>query len=134
MSFSVLICTYNRHELLRKALHAIIKETVEEPDQVVIVNGGDKRTDQVVQAFVDTPGVEVKLVKTANKNLAASRNVGLAHCTGDIIAMTDDDAQVFPDWVSPMIRRLFDFFGFGFCQSNAAFSSCGGHVSGSTTS
>ena len=45
-----------------------------------------------------------KLIKTANRNLAASRNVGLPHCTGDIIAMTDDDAKVFPDWVTAMKR------------------------------
>jgi GT2 family glycosyltransferase len=28
----------------------------------------------------------------------------LPHCTGDIIAMTDDDAEVFPDWVTQMKR------------------------------
>jgi glycosyltransferase involved in cell wall biosynthesis len=38
------------------------------------------------------------------KNLAASRNVGLPHYTGDIVAMTDDDAEVFPDWVAQMKR------------------------------
>ena len=102
--FSVLICTYNRHELLRKALHALIAETVEKPDQVVVVNGGDERADAVVESFTGHDRIEVKLVKTINKNLAASRNVGLPHCTGDIIAMTDDDAQVFPDWVSQMKR------------------------------
>jgi len=104
MTFSVLICTYNRHELLQKALDALIEGTEEKPDQVVVVNGGDERADQVVEAFVGRHGLEVKLVKTVNKNLAASRNLGLPHCTGDIIAMTDDDARVFPDWVTQMKR------------------------------
>jgi glycosyltransferase involved in cell wall biosynthesis len=103
-TFSVLICTYNRHKLLRKALQALIENTEEKPDQVVVVNGGDQRADRVVQSFMGRHGVEVKLIKTVNKNLAASRNVGLPHCTGDIIAMTDDDAEVFPDWVTQMKR------------------------------
>lgn len=101
-TFTVLICTYNRPALLHKALHALLVGTSEKPDQVVVVNGGDARADQVVQAFQDTPGVQVVLVKTVNKNLAASRNIGLAHCQGELIAMTDDDAEVFPDWVTKM--------------------------------
>jgi GT2 family glycosyltransferase len=108
MRLSVLICTYNRHDLLRQALTALIDGTAEKPDQVVIVNGGDERADQVVEAFVGRHGVEVKLIRTVNKNLATSRNVGLPHCTGDIVAMTDDDAEVFPDWVTQLKRQHVD--------------------------
>jgi GT2 family glycosyltransferase len=73
----------------------------------VIVNGGDSGADVVVEsvkqkAKCEGQGIEIKLVKTVNKNLATSRNVGLLHCSGDVIAMTDDDAKVFPDWVARM--------------------------------
>ncbi len=103
-TFSVLICTYQRHELLDKALDALLLKTVEKPDQVVIVNGGDERADRIVESYSHVPGVDVKLIRTHNKNLAASRNIGLPLCTGDIIAMTDDDAEVFTDWVKQMKR------------------------------
>lgn len=100
--FSVLICTYNRHELLDVALKSVVDGTEEKPDQVVVVNGGDERADAVAEKYIGRPGVQVDLVKTVNVNLANSRNIGLKHCTGDIIAMTDDDAEVFPDWVARM--------------------------------
>lgn len=102
MLVTVLICTYNRPDMLEQCLSALLNWTAEKPDQVVVVNGGDERADRVVERYASVEGVEVKLVKTVNKNLAASRNVGLPHCTGDIIAMTDDDAEVFPDWVTRM--------------------------------
>lgn len=105
MTLSALICTFNRPHLLALCLDALILRATEKPDQVVIVNGGDERTDQIVKkygSYGQKVSVVVKLVKTVNKNLAASRNVGLPHCTGDIIAMTDDDAEVFPDWVARM--------------------------------
>jgi len=86
--------------MLDKALDALINKTDEKPDQVVIVNGGDEQADQVVRSFFSRHGVEITLLKTINKNLAASRNIGLPHCKGEIIAMTDDDAEVFPDWVT----------------------------------
>lgn len=101
---SVLICTYNRPEMLAKCLQALMERTVEKPDQVVIVNGGDQRSDEIVQEYADKTNIRIDLVKTVNKNLATSRNVGLHHCTGDIIAWTDDDAEVFPDWVTQMKR------------------------------
>lgn len=107
VTFSVLICTYNRPAMLAQCLRALVERTDEKPDQVVIVNGGDERADHIVQQFsVLRPpsSVEILLVKTVNKNLAASRNVGLPHCTGEIVAMTDDDAEVFPDWVTEMKR------------------------------
>ncbi|MFS8085051.1 MAG: glycosyltransferase family 2 protein [Acidobacteriota bacterium] len=105
--FSVLICTYNRPDLLAQCLDALICRTTEQPDEIVVVNGGDERTDEVVAEVSgkrQAIGIEIKLIKTVNKNLAASRNVGLPHCTGDIIAMTDDDAEVFADWVTQMKR------------------------------
>jgi len=101
-TLSVLICTYNRPEMIERCLQALIERTDEKPDQVVVVNGGDERTDQVVQKYStigENLSIAVALVKTVNKNLAVSRNVGLPHCTGDIIAMTDDDAEVSPDWI-----------------------------------
>ncbi len=101
-TLSVLICTYNRPAMLELALRALLSRTFEIPDQVIVVNGGDDRSDQVVERYMGRTNAEVKLVKTYNKNLAASRNVGLPQCTGDIVAWTDDDAEVFPDWVSQM--------------------------------
>ena len=110
MKVSVLICTYNRPELLAQCLDALICRTAEKPDQVVVVNGGDERADEAVESSRQEAGgrgqgIEINLIKTLNKNLAASRNVGLPHCDGDIVAMTDDDAEVFPDWIT-QIKRL----------------------------
>ena len=107
MKFSVLICTYNRAELLDSALRSLIETAHEKPDEIVIVNGGDGRADSVVEDRLQTTDcrkIQVKLVKTVNKNVAASRNIGLRHCLGDIIATTDDDAEVCPDWVTLMKR------------------------------
>lgn len=104
-TLSVLICTYQRHDMLRSALAALIDGTDEKPDEVIVVNGGDSQADDVVSAFMGR-GVDVRLIRTVNHNLATSRNVGIPACRGDIIAMTDDDAEVFPDWVT-QIRRVF---------------------------
>jgi hypothetical protein len=42
-TFSVLICTYNRHLLLAKALQTLIEGLLEKPDQIEVVNSGEGR-------------------------------------------------------------------------------------------
>jgi len=96
---TVLICTYNRHLLLRQCLTSLIKDSQEKPDEVVIVNGGDQQADRVAEEFIGNHSVQIKLIKIVNKNLANSRNVGLEHCTKDIIAFTDDDVRLTGDWI-----------------------------------
>jgi GT2 family glycosyltransferase len=107
MKISVLICTYNRHDLLEPAIRSIVEGCQEKPDELVVVNGGDERADTVVNRFVGLNSVEVRLIKTVNVNLANSRNIGLAECRGDVVAMTDDDAEVFPDWIT-RLRASFE--------------------------
>jgi len=124
MKFSVLICTYNRHELLGRALDALIVRTEEKPDQVVVVNAGEEQAEWVVKAFMGRHGIEVKVVRAGNKSLAANRNAGLPHCVGDIIAMTDDDAEVFPNWVFNMTKAH---------QEHPEAGAVGGLVLGSNT-
>lgn len=104
MKLSVLICTYNRPELLTLTLESLTRNAQEKPDQIVVVNGGDERTDGVVESCktANKDEVEITLVRTVNRNAACSRNAGLPHCRGDIIATTDDDAQVFPNWITLM--------------------------------
>jgi len=68
-TLSVLICTYNRHDMLARCLAALLDRTTAKPDQVVVVNSGDVRADQVVNQFQNRSSIEIKLVKTVNKNL-----------------------------------------------------------------
>ncbi len=100
LQVSVLICTWDRPQMLELALEALVDKTVEKPDEIIIVNSGEERADGVVAAYAARSTVPFKLLKTQNINLATSRNIGLAHCSCGLIAMTDDDAEVLPDWVS----------------------------------
>ena len=61
---SVLLCTYNRPKLLEQALVALVEKSIEKPNIVVIVNGGDENADRVVNTFQKTTSVRIQLVKT----------------------------------------------------------------------
>ena len=104
MKTSVFICTYNRGHLINGTLRSIIIEQTKKPDEIVIVNGGGENDCKRVLNEWKKVFSPLKIIKTKNKNLASSRNVGLKMCHGDIILQTDDDARPFPDWIEKVVK------------------------------
>ena len=101
LSLSVLIATYERRELLKRCLEALVTETHTKPDEVVIVVGAPDRSVELARRILaDYPSVITKIFEIRNRSLGHSQNFGLPHCTGDIVATLDDDAFVFVDWVA----------------------------------
>lgn len=97
MRLSVLICTYNRPALIAKALRGLMIDARDVPDEVVVVNGGGEVVEAAIAPF-KRASCPLVVIPTRNVSLAASQNIGLPKCSGDLIALTDDDAIVAPEW------------------------------------
>jgi glycosyltransferase involved in cell wall biosynthesis/GT2 family glycosyltransferase len=97
-TLSVLIATYNRAELLDRTLRSLLDGGTEQPDEIVVVNGGRDRTAEVVAGYI-AAGAPVRLIEVVNVGLSNSQNAGYPRCRGDIVATLDDDVVVAPDWV-----------------------------------
>jgi GT2 family glycosyltransferase len=95
---TLLICTSGRPELLDRCLTAV-EAGSELPEQLVVVNGIDGKTPAVVERHAIRFD-EIVLAQHPNRNLATLRNLGLPYCTGDIIAMSDDDAVPEAGWTA----------------------------------
>ena len=104
MKITVFICTYNRGNLIEGTLESLLKNQNRIPDEIIVVNGGGGNDCQGILEKWRNEFPQLKIIKTKNKNLAASRNIGLPHCKGDLILQTDDDAQPFPNWIEEMVK------------------------------
>jgi glycosyltransferase involved in cell wall biosynthesis len=121
MKVSVLICTYKREAMLDKCLHCLIEGSAQKPDEIVVVDGDQGATGDIITRWKQTFS-NIKMVPTKNINLAASRNIGLKQCRGDIVALTDDDVEVSRTWIAK-IRGLH--------REHAETGGIGGRVIGS---
>lgn len=101
---SVLICTWNRGNLINATLKSLIEDNSQKANEIVVVNGGGEKDCSPTLAYWEKRCDYLREIKTQNVNLANSRNVGLEAVKGDIILMTDDDARVFPDWIARMAK------------------------------
>lgn len=97
---SVIVNTYNRADSLRRTLAAL--RQLDYPNvEVVVVNGPS--TDATDAVLSGVQGA-VKTAVCAERNLAMSRNIGVARAAGEIVAFIDDDAYPDPAWLDRLVE------------------------------
>jgi glycosyltransferase involved in cell wall biosynthesis len=103
LTVSIVICTRNRPNLLRKCLEGIARLELA-PDEVIVVDNtsGDKEAEAVVRDFSATYVVEPV------KGLSRARNRGLAESHSEIVAYLDDDATPDLHWLGRMLEPFKD--------------------------
>jgi cellulose synthase/poly-beta-1,6-N-acetylglucosamine synthase-like glycosyltransferase len=99
MKTTVLIPTYRRPDDLHRCLEAL-QQQQQRPDEVlVIVRDSDADTWAFLDRHSFTP-LPVRAQVVAQPGQVAALNAGLTAATGDIIAITDDDAAPHPAWLA----------------------------------
>ncbi|MBW4541992.1 MAG: glycosyltransferase family 2 protein [Myxacorys chilensis ATA2-1-KO14] len=101
-SLSVVICTRDRPEKLAVCLRSLQSST-QPPDEIIVVDNAPS-SDATQQVVTQMPGIQY--VREPRPGLDIARNTGIAHSTCELIAYTDDDVAVHPDW-SARIRQSF---------------------------
>ena len=96
VSVSVVVCTRNRLEQLAQCLRSL--QNLSQPPHEIIVVDNAPSSDTTRLLIAQMPGIQYVL--EPRPGLSVARNRGIRHSTGDIIAFTDDDVIVHPDWIT----------------------------------
>lgn len=100
MKVTVLVPTYRRPEDLARCLSALLCQQ-RAPEQIVVVARADDAATHACLAEHVTPRVlNVEVATVDEPGQVAALNRGLEAATGDVIAITDDDAAPRADWVA----------------------------------
>jgi glycosyltransferase involved in cell wall biosynthesis len=102
---AVVVPTFNRAELLRQTLDAILSQTHRPAEVVVVDDGGGDHTEQVVTGY----GPPVKYVKQANGGQSVARNTGVKASSAGWIALCDDDDLWKPTYLERMAAAVARF-------------------------
>jgi glycosyltransferase involved in cell wall biosynthesis len=103
---SVVISTYNRCEMLSVALDRLLNQQSAGASYEVIVvdNNSTDRTRQVVESLIAQGHSNLHYLFEPKQGISYGRNAGIAYSRAEIIAFTDDDVRVSPDWISNIWR------------------------------
>lgn len=105
LTWSLVIPTYNRRDVLLRALPLALDQTVP-PMQVVVVDSSDDWavTRDAVQALMaDRPGIRLDYLQADTASSATQRNQGVEQARGDIVVMIDDDTFLYPDFAERVL-------------------------------
>ncbi|GAC1418122.1 MAG: glycosyltransferase [Actinomycetota bacterium] len=108
---SVIVPAYNAEHLIAGCLRALDEQTISPDDYEIIVvdDGSTDSTRETVRRFAATARAPVVLVEQLrNGGPAAARNGGLARVSSPVIAFTDADVEVAPDWLQQALSKLDD--------------------------
>ena len=96
---SVVVCAYNEAATIDECLTSL--ENLSYPDyEIILVNDGSRdATGDIARRHSS-----VTVLDIPNGGLSAARNVGLEHAAGEIVAYTDGDVRVDPDWLTHLVR------------------------------
>lgn len=107
IDISLLICTRNRRTSLSATLDSIAAAAGGRRLEVILVdNGSTDDSAALVRAWAADQPFTVRLLAEPRPGLSRARNVALAAARGRIIAMTDDDCVLHPDYFAQLARAF----------------------------
>ncbi len=90
--FSVIICTYNRANFLKRALNSLLKQTFSDWEVILIDDGSTDNTKEVVKPYLEK-FMNFSYFYQENKGIAAARNFGLSIAKGKYCTFLDSDDE-----------------------------------------
>ncbi|MFH0990717.1 MAG: glycosyltransferase [bacterium] len=104
--FSIIVPTFNRIEQLKECLHALLHQTLPASQyEIIIVNdGSNDGTGEYLRSLSLEKNIRTIEIPNSGPTIAKNRGAELAR--GTILAFTDDDCLVPPDW----LERIEQFF------------------------
>lgn len=93
MDISVIVPTWNRRELVSRAIESALNQTHPAREIIVVDDGSTDGTAEMVARRFPT----IKVLRQKNKGVSAARNAGIRHVKHDWIALLDSDDEWLPD-------------------------------------
>jgi glycosyltransferase involved in cell wall biosynthesis len=100
---SIVLPTYNRLPLLRKAVASVIGQTFSDWELIVVVDGSTDDTREYLEAIEDP---RVRPIWLENRGVTSARNAGLRLARGEWVAFHDSDDLWLPEKLEWQLRRV----------------------------
>jgi len=91
LEISVVIPTYNRYDLIKRAIKSVLAQILRPKEIIVVDDGSNDNTQQLQNDFPD-----IIYIYQENRGVAAARNTGIQKASSEWIAFLDSDDEFHP--------------------------------------
>ncbi len=104
LKISVVIPTYNRPELLKKAVDSVLAQTFSDFEVIVVDDGLEQRAERIISGVNDPRVTYIQHEKS--RGGGAARNTGIKNASGDFVAFLDDDDEWIREKLEIQMRQF----------------------------
>lgn len=97
---SVIIPTYNRESVVRRAIDSALAQTYRNLEVIVVDDGSTDATSEVLGKY----GERIRVIRQTNAGPSAARNRGATEAGGEVLAFLDSDDR----WLPAKIERQME--------------------------
>ncbi|WP_063609592.1 glycosyltransferase family 2 protein [Shouchella clausii] len=101
---SVVIPTYNRANVLNRAVNSVLNQTYDNIELIVVDDASTDDTKSLLESITDKRFKYIKLDKNSKGKLP--RNIGIKNSTGKYIAFLDSDDEWLPEKLELQIKKI----------------------------
>jgi GT2 family glycosyltransferase len=101
---SVVIPTVDRGEAVLPTVESILRNTYPSFEIIVIDQSGDHRTETALRPYAEA--ARIQYLRSPHSGVATNRNAGARQAKGTLVAFTDDDCTVTPDWLQHLVNEF----------------------------
>lgn len=98
---SVIIPTFNRANLIKRAIDCALKETIFGDEIIVIDDGSTDNTEDILSSYKE----KIQYFKISNSGAGAARNFGIRNSGNPLVAFLDSDDEWMPGKIE--LQRAF---------------------------
>ncbi|MCK3656940.1 hypothetical protein A4G19_14855 [Pasteurellaceae bacterium Macca] len=103
---SVIMPIYNREKYLNEAIQAVINQTYQNLEIILINDGSSDNSAQIMECWAKKDPRIITIHNEHNLGLIKTLNKAIQFAKGEFIARTDSDDIVFPHWISSILKKM----------------------------
>jgi glycosyltransferase involved in cell wall biosynthesis len=103
--FSIIIPTYNRASIIERAINAVLHQSFEDFEIIVVDDGSTDQTSEIISS-IKSP--KLTYLYQENKGVCAARNLGASKATGKYLLFYDSDDLLLPSALIDFKNANFD--------------------------
>lgn len=107
---SVVICAFslNRFDMTAECIDSVINDTYKNSEIILVIDGNDKLKQKLESKLEKMDNITI-IGNEKNEGASTSRNLGVRHAKGEIIAFIDDDGYASPGWLECIAKDFHNY-------------------------